>query len=511
MLALPGHFEPQSVRRALAGLLSAAFHVALFVIILLSGGRHDGVGASDTSLTKLVLIEAPDADRREGLDLTPLEPTVSKSEAVDQLEVDVEPPTSVAGDESGNELADAQPVVHPAEPSPVAMEAAESNAIEPAPTFVMPAEEKSALSQRLARLAEQFAKQPQARVAWEQDGTQYSAVLTLQRANDGTALDRVVAEVSAAGRGKNLSTRVILKHLAFSQFTQMVDRWDPMVQLHDDAIVGRFHTNSRFNVLYDAGTGPKFLGKVSTTADSFDMQARGGRRQAAIFRGGVETGASEIRLPEALQPSKWAPAEAKARVHELATDTHIKFFGDGSYTWLASDASTPQYLNSPTDDPVYFIGGRDATLYVKGVVAGKVLVYSPQKVIIEGNLTYAHDPRKAPDSRDYLGLVCDRHIEVASPGVTGPGDLEIDAAIFAGRRFLVQDIDHHRSATLRIFGSLTAGTLSASEPRFATKIDYDERFEQYRPPGFPATNRFEAEDWDGLWMETPERPGGTPP
>jgi hypothetical protein len=508
VLALPGHFEPQSVRRALAGLLSAAVHVALFVIIILSGGRHDGVGASDTSLTKLVLIEAPDADHSEGLDLTPLEPTASNTEAVEQLEVDVEAPTSVVGDESGSDLADAQPVVHPAEPSPVAMDALANNAIEPAPTFIMPAAEKSALSQRLARLAEQFANQPQARVAWEQDGRQYSAVLTLQRANDGTALDRVIAEVSAAGRGKNLSTRVILKHLAFSQFTQMVDRWDPMVQLHDDAIVGRFHTNSRFNVLFDAGAGPKFLGKVSTSADSFDMQARGGRRQSAIFRAGVETGAGEIRLPEALQPSKWAPAEAKARVHELADDTHIMFFGDGSYRWLTSGASTPQYLNAPTEDPVYFIGGRNATLYVKGVVAGKILVYSPQKIVLEGSLTYAHDPREVFDSRDYLGLVCDRHIEVASPSVTGPGDLEIDAALFAGRRFLVRDIDHHRSATLRIFGSLTAGTLSASEPRYATKIEYDERFEQRRPPGFPATNRFEAEDWDGLWVETAEHPAG---
>ena len=91
---------------------------------------------------------------------------------------------------------------------------------------------------------------------------------------------------------------------------------------------------------------------------------------------------------------------------------------------------------------------------MQGVVAGKVLVYSPHRIVIEGSLTYASDPRDVPDSGDYVGLVSNRYVEVAPPGVTGPGDLEIDAAIFAGRRFIVTNIDHPRTATLRIYGSL---------------------------------------------------------
>jgi len=50
---------------------------------------------------------------------------------------------------------------------------------------------------------------------------------------------------------------------------------------------------------------------------------------------------------------------------------------------------------------------------VQGVVAGRFLVYSPQKIVIEGNIVYARDPRHGLDSHDYLGLVCDRDIEVA--------------------------------------------------------------------------------------------------
>lgn len=494
-MTLPGRLEPQVVQRAIVGLLSVALHLGMFLIVVFSGGHHEGVGASETSLAQLVLIEAPDADQREGPDLTPLEPTITTTELVQDIQAEVQPPAAPSPDEIQDDLIEAQVAV-PSGPT--------LDVVHPASTYIMPPAEKAALERQLARMAEALADQPPTPLAWEQDGTQYSATLIQERANDGMALERVVAEVSATGRGKRLSTRVILKRLAFSQFTQMVDRWDPMVQLHDDVIVGRFHSNSRFNVLGDSGATPQFLGKVTTAARVVDVRARGAGRQSEIFRGGVETRAGHIRLPEELQPSEWAPLKADARVHELAGDTRIRFFGDGSYRWLTRGAPAAEYVNAPTEQPVYFIATRGATLYVKGVVSGKVLVYSPDKIVIEGSLTYAHDPRVVTGSGDYLGLVCDKYVEVARPTVTGPGDLEIDAAILAGRRFIVRDIDHPRSATLRILGSLAAGSLSASEPRYATKIEYDERFEQHRPPGFPSTTRYEAEGWDGQWTETPE-------
>src|SRR5690606_34561323 len=280
-----------------------------------------------------------------------------------------------------------------------------------------------------------------------------------------------------------------LKRLAFSAFTQMVDRWDPMVQLHDDEIVGRFHSNSQFSLMYDSRTAPKFLGKVTTAARSFQTESRGRRRDSDIFQGGVETRASRIDLPDELQPFQWAPREDDALIHELSTDTHIRFYADGSYTWWAHGSEEMQYRSEPTEHPVYFLASRGVALYLQGVLCGKVLVYSPDRIVLEGDLRYAHDPREARDSDDYLGLVSERYIEVAPPHVTGPGDLEIHAAIFAKRRFVVRDIEHRRSATLHILGSVAAGSLSASEPRYATRIEYDQRFEQRRRPGFPSTGR----------------------
>lgn len=485
--------------RVCTGAVSAALHIVLVLVLLMSGGKFDGADSGDFPVSQLVLIEAPEADQREGREIAPLIPAAqeihvrepapeheeppapleSTAITADTLEVDVLPPAEL---NESTPADDGAPAVH-----------------------TMSAADKAALSQRLAQLVEQFAKSAQSQVTWEQDGQQYTAELRVERANEGTSLDRVVAQVSSALHGERYVTRINLKRLPFSAFTQMVDHWDPMVQLHDDEIVGRFHSNSEFNLLYDSRTGPKFLGKVTTAAHSFDSNARGRRREAEIFRGGLETRAGRIDLPQTLTPFEWAPREADARIQEFSSDARIQFYEDGTLTWRTADDKTTGYLNEPSTAPLYLLAGRGVTLYVKGTVAGRVLVYSPHKIVLEGNLRYTRDPRRYEDSPDYLGLVCDRYIEVAPPYVTGPGDVEIQAAIFAGRRFVVRDIEHKRPATLRIYGSLAAGSISATEPRYATKLVYDARFEQRRPPGFPSTDRYEVEAWDGQWIGASDR------
>jgi hypothetical protein len=193
------------------------------------------------------------------------------------------------------------------------------------------------------------------------------------------------------------------------------------------------------------------------------------------------------------------------RLHELSVDTTITFYPDGSYAGRDHRSGSSLFSEQPTGRSVYFVARRGVKVYVLGVVCGRFLVYSPQRIVVEGNLVYAHDPRKDPDSGDYLGLVSDRDIMVAPPRVTGPGDLHIHAALFAKRHVIVSHYDYPETATLEIYGSLAAGTLTASEPRYATKIEYDWRFERQRPPGFPSTDQFAAEDWDGRWTEVTDR------
>ena len=477
-------------------------HLGLLLLVAFSGGRQDGVDSSDTPITQVVMLESRHADHRDGSRSAPLEPAVPAINIGDQLEPQSIPAPSLLPeiDTSADEPDVAPPPNIIDSSDPVL-----TTAIELPSTFVMPPAQASELLQHIERLADELKKKPRVQSTWNQDGKQYNAELVLERASNGLELDRVIAEVSAEDRGKRLRTLVLLKRLSFSHFTQLVDKWDPWVQMHDDEIVGRTHINSQFNVLDDSQARPTLLGKVSTAARRFNMQSIGRGRETEVFREGIETRAGRIAMPMPENPSEWARRDRNARMHEFPDDTRIRFFADGSYWWRDSKSVTSQYHNDPSEHPVYFVAARGVTLYVQGVVAGKVLVYSPQRIVVEGSLTYAHDPRDVPDSGDYLGLVCDKDIEIAPARVTGPGDVFINAALFAKRRFVVTDIDHPDPATLRIYGSLAAGSLTASEPRYATKIEYDGRFEQLRPPGFPSTNRFAAEDWDREWTEVPEQ------
>jgi hypothetical protein len=500
--------------RVVTGLLSVMLHVGLLLVIVFSGGRHDGVDDDATPVTQLVMLQSRTPDQRDGIDLPPLEPAVPAPDLRELLDVADIPPTPPTPDSDAEHGAvDEMPLEAVIAANDTVLDSGAIDPVialadaltEPLPTFVMPRAQASALLQRIERLAEELTRTPRTQATWAENGKQYAAELVLERAQNGLEVDRVIAEISAEDRGRQLKTTVMLKRLSFSHFTQLIDRWDPDVQLHDDEIIGRMHINSRFNVLYDSEARPALLGRVSTAARGFNMQSTGRRRESDVFRGGIETRAERIALSEQAHPFLFAPRDPNVRIHELANDTHVEFRGDGSYSWRDRKSDRTQYRSEPSGQPVYLLAERGVTLYVRGVVAGKVLVYSPQRIVIEDSLTYAHDPRDDADSDDYLGLVCDRDIVVAPPYVTGPGDMDIHAALFAKRRFVVTNIDHSRSATLRILGSLAAGSVTASEPRYATKVEYDTRFEELRPPGFPTTNRFAAEHWDQRWAEIPDR------
>jgi hypothetical protein len=143
----------------------------------------------------------------------------------------------------------------------------------------------------------------------------------------------------------------------------------------------------------------------------------------------------------------------------------------------------------------YLLGLENATLQIKGTVRGKVLVYSKRDLVIEDDVRYAG----GRDGDDYLGLVSELDVEIAAPEITGPGDFVVEGSIYALRRFAVRDFRSRRSGTLAIYGSVTAGSITATEPRFATKIEFDRRLTKARPPSFPLTDRYELESWNGEW------------
>jgi hypothetical protein len=341
-------------------------------------------------------------------------------------------------------------------------------------------------------------------LTWEYKGQEYQAKFTqLPSAND-MGIQRVIVEISTEEDGERLSTEVHMKRLAFSNYGQFVNRWDPDVQIHNDEMDGRFHSNTEISLTYDRKVKPLFHGKVTTTSRKINVtNKRGLTRRDQIFVGGLQTGVRSIRLPKHFLPFPGDGEVADDQVHRFGEDTRISFFADGSFAWQAIDPESPQQVAAVSPHTTYIIANQKVTLYVKGTVNGKVLVYSPERIVIEDDLVYEKNPEEMPGADDYLGLVSDKYVDIAPPDITGPGDLLINAAIYAKRRFAVRGYRSRENALLYLYGSLSVGSLSATEPRYYTKIRFDQRLEEMRPPGFPMTDRYEVESWDTNWSVKP--------
>ena len=380
----------------------------------------------------------------------------------------------------------------------------------PARTAAFTAEQERMLARRLADWAESYAGRYEAgdEAVWKYEGQRYTARFIPLPGGDDTGLARVAVRVTTEQGGDRLSTDIRLKQLAFSSFAQFVDRWDDSVQIHDDELDGRFHSNSEINLSYSRKVAPRFHDKVTTSARTVNVtDRRGHRRRDEIFLGGLETGVTSIRLPKHYVPLPATIRIREEQVHEFAEDTRIRFHADGSYSWVYLDSGLFERRGTIEKPASYLVAKNEAELHLTGIVAGKVLVFSPNRIVIIDDLVYATDPEAPEGGDNYLGIVSERSVEIADPESTGPGDLHIQAAIYAKRQFRVRAYGHRnghrRGDTLEIYGSLTAGSLTATEPRYATRIRFDPRLESRRPPGFPVTDRYELESWDAAWTVQP--------
>ena len=372
----------------------------------------------------------------------------------------------------------------------------------------MPQPEKKMLTRNVQQLAQKLldTDMTDTELTWQEDGKQYSARVMRQPAADSTGIEQVIAEVMTNKDGKRMKTRLSLKRLAFSHFTQLVNNWDRNIALHDDVIDGRFHSNSEFAFTATRDASPRFFGKVTTAASSLTYNTLSRRPDKDVFQGGYETKTEKVILPREMPDVLSGGDEKNRRV--FANDARIIFNADGSYAWRNANGEGSLQRVEASNDPHYLIGEKGAKLFVRGTVTGLFTVYTPNDIEIEDDLVYGRDPRQAVMSRDFLALIAGRDIRIGSPEVTGTGDLTVHAAIFARRRFYIERTERGRSgdATLVIYGSLTAGTMSETEPRYATKVDFDKRFEYLRPASFPMTRRYEVEAWDQDWQEV-ENPG----
>jgi hypothetical protein len=539
---LAREFEKHPIR------FTAAFSLGVHALVLLLGGLPNGdytPGDFDSIPTTLRLTISP-SDGADGENESPPEagpplarpepPLARASAPAEDLPTDLDPrkeagksdppppPPPAARSASGAEPAEPAAAEREsltagtagAPASDIITTSADSVLFAPAPEIItatpppalavaIPEDQQVKIARKVLRWAQGLQVQDvdtPSQLLWRQDGREYTAVLKPRPAGSSSEYDGASVEISTTEGGQQLRTSLNLRRLAFSHFTQFVDEWDSTVQLHDDEVIGRFHSNSRLTI-GSVGTAPRFRGKVTTAADDFSLGTwTRFKPRSAIFQGGFQAGTRYISLPRSFIQFGSNPAMRDARIHSFDRHTRITFYSDGTYGWQPRENSAAEMRRAIGDDPLLLVGERGVELHVRGIVRGTVLVYSPERIWVEDDLTYATNPKLVADAPDYTGLVSDKYIDIAGPKYTGPGDLNIDAAIYARTSFTVQDetARNPTRATLNIYGSLTAGTLSATEPRYATRLEFDPRFERKRPPGFPMTNRYEVEQWDGRWI-----------
>ena len=330
--------------------------------------------------------------------------------------------------------------------------------------------------------------EPRETQKWQQGDYQYNATFEKRTAENDMDTDEVLIEIATNRDGKKLTTSLRLKKMAFSNFAQFINHWDSSISIHDDEMNGRFHSNTRINLLASRNAAPLFHGKVTTA--SYFVDITGGKTKKDIFLAGIETGVKRIEMPKPRTLFQEVQSIKSINSRVVEQDSRIVFTHDGHYLVQPRKLTSVMQRYPIGDRPLYILAAPRVSLWLSGTVNGAVAVYSPERIVIEGSLEYL-SIESIDQGGDFLGLISGRSVVVANRKVVPEGDLNIQAAIYAKNRFQVKQIGGRQAGTLNIYGSLSVGTITATEPRYATNIVFDTRLENSRPPGFPLTDRYE--------------------
>ena len=530
----------QTLQRHRSALVSVAGHVALLAVLTLVGTRANSP-FNESPLILAELVTALEPSATSSVEVTPEtsevpaeepvpapQPPAAEPEAESPPEQSLQPeavpepvtPRAVAPpaeSPSIEQLAEieepiaepiADPVAEPTGPAeaeePPPAQAVAQTVVDDAPRRSFESREAQSVRRKLSSWTGSFeAEKLESTLTWRDDGQEYTAVLKQSSPADAMGMERLIVELTTERDGERFATELGMTRLAFSNFGQFVNRWDPNVGLNDDVIDGRFHSNTGVKINRTGRATPVFGGKVTIAGGDVVAMSEGflsthptRLNKRKLFPAGLETNTRRIELPD-----RATALEAIAdpdNSQRFARNAALTFHDDGHVSWRELEGGSAEARRALGGEPFYLLADDDVELEVSGTVNGKVLVYTPGRIVVTGDLRYAADPR-TPNADDYLGLVAERTVEIAEPDVTGSGDLEIFASIYARQRFVVRDFNSRRSGTLIVHGSLTAGTLSASEPRFATRVEFDDRLTTMRAPGFPLSDRYELDSVSDEW------------
>ncbi len=371
-----------------------------------------------------------------------------------------------------------------------------------AATLAIARQEKEKIDDKVEKIIEDlsYVDNKDTTIVWQWQENKYTIKIRYQPADSAMSFDEIIVNILRERDGLTMSTEKRMRRTAFSDYAKFIDYWNPHIALHDDEFDGRFHSNSVFNIM-NIGKRPKFRGKVTTAAHKiktagmpyFSFIAQ----KDSVFTKGLETGTAKIKLPgqTGIKPA----AKNDSLAISFWQETWLTFTADGYFSCYSKEERTPCRVKIP-QQPFIISGFKKGRLHIRGVIHGKILVFSQNDIIIDGSITCKVNPRLLTNSQDYLGVVSEKDIIIAEPKVTGRGDLHLYGAYFAKKRFRIRKFWYKNDgAKLYIFGSLTAGSAGATEPRYGTRIKFDPRLRRKRPPFFPMTDQYEVTHWDKKW------------
>jgi hypothetical protein len=313
----------------------------------------------------------------------------------------------------------------------------------------------------------------------------------------------------ASYEGTRDTVQVILSPYSFTRYAFFSVVESNIYWITGDTLWGPYHTESKISL----SGSPVFYGKVTTKIGTNPKLPS--KLATPYFYGGYQSGVS-LNLPNSLSGLQSASTGGKQFVNpgSGSYDVYLTFNADGTVTYKDNTMAHDSTVSLTTLAPNGVIYVSKGNAHVQGVLDGRATVVADGSsgggygnVWIEGNITYAHDPRTGP-SNDMLGLVANNNVTVRE--TTPPmQNVYIDAGIFARTgSFTYQgynDTGAGPLGSLYMYGSITnyqrgaVGQFDQStnslKSGYQKNYRYDDRFYAAAPPFFPSASQFQIVAW----------------
>jgi hypothetical protein len=275
-----------------------------------------------------------------------------------------------------------------------------------------------------------------------------------------------------------------------------------------DTIWGPFHCNNWLNVAYTNGGSPVFMQRATSLHGINNYN-----NAHPVFKGGYDKGV-DVNLPADLTPLKTRASSGGKWLQSGGGNkpVFIQFLANGNVSWRidgnidwSGDGWTVEPLTSFAPNGAVWC--NENNLHIKGVLNGRVTVGSTKYIWIDGDLTYAADPRVGY-SDDMLGLVADDKLWISDvPENRGPNNnFVLMGSIFSR----VDGLWAENYSTRPVEGKMTTvggqiqkiggytGVFSGNSIIHGFTPGgtyYDDRLMNDAPPFFPTTGSFEVVSW----------------